>query len=152
MKKTLKLFAVVSLVSLVGCEEKDNEEPHLLVGKWNFTERIVNDKDGNELGVYKEDNIYCPLDYYFFNSNGKIEIVDFKVGLDFDQPCLGLTYYGTWLLSESSLKIEFEKLPFQNYTIRKISNNEIHLEQKAPKDVSDLFEGKAETQKIILKK
>src|SRR5690606_18797031 len=152
MKKTLKLFAVVSFVSLVGCEEKDNEEPHLLVGKWNFTERIVSDKDGNEWGVYTDDRIYSHLDYYFFNSNCKIEIVDFKVGLDFYQPCLGLTYYGIWLLSESSLKIEFEKLPFQNYTIRKISNNEIHLEQKAPKDVSDLFEGKAETQKIILKK
>lgn len=152
MKNALKFLIAISVATLVGCEEKNNEEPHLLIGKWNFSERIVNDKDGNELAVYKEDNFYCPLDYYFFNSNGKIEMVDFKAGFDFDQVCLGLTYYGTWILSDSSLKIEFEKLPMQNYSVKKVSNNEIHLEQKVPKDVYDLFEGKAETQKIIFKK
>lgn len=152
MKNALKLLTAISLLALVGCEEKSHEEQNFLVGKWNFTERIVNDKDGNELVVYKEDNYYCPLDYYFFKSNGKFETVDYKIGLDFDQLCAGLTYFGTWTQTETTLKIEFEKLPLQNYTIKKISNNEIQLEQKAPKDVSDLFEGKAETQKIIFKK
>lgn len=152
MKNTLKLLVAICFIVFAGCEEKNNEEQHFLVGKWSFTEKIVYDKNGKELVVYEENNYYCPLDYYFFKSDGKLEKADFKSGLDVEQPCLGRLEYSTWLLTESSLKIQSDKFPTENYTIIKVSNNEIQLEQKVPADVFELFEGEAETQKIILKR
>ena len=142
------LFIVTVAICIASCEDNTQEKEQLL-GQWNFKERVVHDSNNNVLGVYEEDNFYCPLDAYIFKDNGKLEIIDYPVKYNGDQVCTGNGLFGDWSKVNNQLTIQLRDKKSETYTIITKTSKSLVIEQPVPKDVNEQFDNKASTQQLV---
>ncbi len=126
MKKSILLFSLFIILSLISCSN-DDDTPSFseedLIGRWYFLENENSEGMVNAYGLHQE---MCEKDYVEFFANGTSEIINFVNNMcDFNED------ENTWILEGNQLSF------FENdYTIIVLTDTDLEIKSN---DTGSLF-------------